>query len=437
MNAAHTLISHAESKTAEKQMESFPVEYYVCGKVYPGAILFANTKILHGDPDSIESSELPRRDLNIKLISGNESVGSTAVKSPDAGKVSETIKTLESKIVDPAVNTTYAYAAAWSDDQLETELGISNASAYFGVDYSAMQSGKAVQMLVVYDSTYYSAEAETGFANELFEKSVDVETIKSHGVDENDPALLEVSAVDYGKRYVVMLSTNTGDFRDVQEAWCSGFSADGITYKDNYIFRDTRYKVFELSAKGYELVEDTDDLNKVNTILKSVSETSDMSSLMPLRYKAVFVTDKSAAVGKLSADYRMLCVDNKRPTRVKIDGPSLYNCKKSEFYARPIIGIDDNGNFELGAWECIRDDTGGDFDFTVGSNYAEYGYAFDTVWGTDWPYADSFWDQSNGFAEEVFIDLGGELRHATIMIMVNGDRVFYDSNCDSHENIFK
>ena len=437
MNSDRTLISETKKETAEKQLESFPVDYRSAGNVYPGAILFANAKILHGNPDSIESSELPRSDLNIKLISGNESVGSTTVKSPDAGKVGEAIKALESKIVKPDVNKTYACALAWSDEQIEAVLGIKNASAYFGADYSAMLSGKATQLLVVFDSTYYSAEAETDSANELFEKSVDVEIIKKHGVDEKNPALLEVTSVEYGKRYVVMLNTNIGDVETVQRAWYSGISADGIANTERYIIENTRYKVFELSAKGYELVEDTDDLNKVNTILKSASETSDMSSLMPLRYRAVFVTDKGAAVGKLSADFYTVKIKEKRRTRVKIDAPSAYSIKHSDFYARPITGIDDNGIFELGDWECISSSSGRDAEFYVDSNYAEYGYAFDIVWGTDWPYANTFWAQKNGFAEDIFIELGGTVRNASIKIRVNGDQIFFDSNCDSHENIFK
>lgn len=437
--SADTQIRRTEKKTIDDKTETFSVDCSATGKVYPGAILFANKKVLHGNPDLLDCKDLPRNDLDIKMISGKKEVGSTTVKALNANKVGEEIKNLEAKNTSPSLDKTYALAETWSDEQVDAVTGIYNASAYFGIDYKAMKESKAARMIVVFDNTYYSVEAKTSDASHLFDKSVGEASLKNQGVNKKNPGLLEVSSVDYGKRYVVTLSSNISSVDKALLAWKKGISENEINDRnDKRFFDQTEYKVFEMSNKGYNLVKVTRNLEQVNDILKSVDAATNTSSLIPLRYSAVSVTDNSKVVGNKSVEYYATNVKAKGRTRVKIYKPNAYSIKKSLFYARKIESIDESGAYKLGPWECVNESSGGgDSVFYVDSDYAEYGYAFDIYWGTDWPYADCFWKQRDGLADEIYIDLGGTVRSASIKIVVNDKEVFSETNCSSHENIFK
>ncbi len=84
-----------------------------------------------------------------------------------------------------------------------------------------------------------------------------------------------------------------------------------------------------------------------------------------------------------------------------------------------------------GKWVNITNGT----DFTVSSQYTEFGFEFDITWGTDWPYSNVFWTAEQSEQEAVRnidINMGGLARNAKITIKVNDKVVVYDSDCDSH-----
>ena len=125
-------------------------------------------------------------------------------------------------------------------------------------------------------------------------------------------------------------------------------------------------------------------------------------------------------------------LEERSEIHVKIDSANAYVTKHQRLFGRPIVGVDSDGNHQLGNWELIYDGTSGDREFTMSGKYAEFGFEFDIVWGTDWPYSDVFWHQQDGVAEDIFIEFGGTARNAWIQIRVNGSTAVHDSNCDSH-----
>ncbi|MCQ2530134.1 MAG: hypothetical protein MJ086_02615 [Lachnospiraceae bacterium] len=125
-------------------------------------------------------------------------------------------------------------------------------------------------------------------------------------------------------------------------------------------------------------------------------------------------------------------LEERSEIHVKIDSANAYVAKHQRLFGRPIVGVDSDGNHQLGNWELIYDGTSGDREFTMSGKYAEFGFEFDIVWGTDWPYSDVFWHQQDGVAEDIFIEFGGTARNAWIQIRVNGSTAVHDSNCSSH-----
>lgn len=106
---------------------------------------------------------------------------------------------------------------------------------------------------------------------------------------------------------------------------------------------------------------------------------------------------------------------------VHIDNPTWYSLKSKAFYGRQYGG----------GWVNLTNGT----DFTISSQYTEFGFEFDISAGTDWPYSNVFWTDEQSeqeTVESINIDMGGAVRTASITIKVNDNTVVSDSNCDSH-----
>ena len=126
-------------------------------------------------------------------------------------------------------------------------------------------------------------------------------------------------------------------------------------------------------------------------------------------------------------------LEERSEINVDIDPSRFYITNHQCFYARAIKGMDSQGNYLLGDWECILNDTSGAKKFILNGKYAELGFEFNIVYGTDWPYSDVFWHLQDGVAEDILIEYGGTAKAAWIKIYVNGSIVVYDSYCESHE----
>lgn len=110
-----------------------------------------------------------------------------------------------------------------------------------------------------------------------------------------------------------------------------------------------------------------------------------------------------------------------REISVKISNSGAYIIKSQALYGRQ----------PGGQWVNL----GNAKNFNVSTVYTEFGYEFDIVWGTDWPYSNVFWNAEKSEQEDVRnieISTGGTVRWSNITIKVNGSTVFEDSGCSSH-----
>ena len=124
-----------------------------------------------------------------------------------------------------------------------------------------------------------------------------------------------------------------------------------------------------------------------------------------------------------------------RKIAVTIDVDGLYALKSSKFYAREIKGVNPDGSFILGGWECLYSDTNVPMSVTtlsINGTYAVFGYSCDILWGTNFPYSDVFWSDVNTPVKTIKIMPHGTVRDACMSIYVNNEQVFYDFDCDSH-----
>ena len=120
--------------------------------------------------------------------------------------------------------------------------------------------------------------------------------------------------------------------------------------------------------------------------------------------------------------------------KVKVDGPTAYYFKSVSFHGRK----------DGGKWETLYSKTDGglgdevidrDFEFEVSKEYVEFGFEFDVLAGTDYPYSGVFLtaeDTAKTQPEKINIKIRGTTFNASIKISVNDIEVFEDSNCDSH-----
>ena len=120
---------------------------------------------------------------------------------------------------------------------------------------------------------------------------------------------------------------------------------------------------------------------------------------------------------------------------MKVDGPTAYYFKSVAFYARK------NG----GNWEALYSQKDGsyidrildrNFELDVSKEYVEFGFEFDVVWGTSYPYSGVFWTAAQTAQtqpEKIDINIGGTTYATSIKITVNDTiEAVNDSNCKSH-----
>lgn len=124
-----------------------------------------------------------------------------------------------------------------------------------------------------------------------------------------------------------------------------------------------------------------------------------------------------------------------RKITVTIDQDGLYVLKSSKFYAREIRGVNQDGSFILGGWECLYSEStvpNSLKTLQIPGTYAMFAYSCDIAWGTNFPYSGVFWSDINTPVKTIKIWPHGVVRDACMSISVNGKEVFYDFDCDSH-----
>ena len=116
---------------------------------------------------------------------------------------------------------------------------------------------------------------------------------------------------------------------------------------------------------------------------------------------------------------------------VDLNHDMLYALKSEKFYYREVLGLSYDGEFQISGWKCINNPSS---HFTLPGNCVMFGYSFDILAGTDWPYSGCFWgwDKRETLVDCISISLSGFVRTAMIFIYVDGSLVFVDHNCDSH-----
>lgn len=114
----------------------------------------------------------------------------------------------------------------------------------------------------------------------------------------------------------------------------------------------------------------------------------------------------------------------------------LYVANESILYGRQIVGVNQDGTYQLGPWECIshRYNVGycSDKTITLPATYVMFGYSFDILWGTDWPFSQEFWNNVNTPAKDIKILITGGTRTPDVLIRVNGNEVYRNDNCSAH-----
>ena len=122
--------------------------------------------------------------------------------------------------------------------------------------------------------------------------------------------------------------------------------------------------------------------------------------------------------------------------KIELDQFGLYHAKSVKLYGRRVLSINDDGSFNLGNREVIRDMSMHclkTYKFYITGDYVEFAFSFDVTRGTDFPYSGVFWDEAyNNSWNNIRITMGGAVRTASINIKVGGNTVVDESNCSSH-----
>ncbi|MBP5164251.1 MAG: thiol-activated cytolysin family protein [Lachnospiraceae bacterium] len=413
--------------------------------IWPGSIIHADSKLVDGKPSAIVGGDIKRKPVEISVDLNNLTEPPVKVENPTQGSVQAAINTIVTKWLDTgntaAAKVKSTSSMVYSEKQVEADLGIKDADDKFGVDLKAISEGKKQEMLVVFDQIYYTARIDSLTISDLVVDSgadaVTVNDLKANGVDESNPGLAAVTSVSYGRKIVVRMSTESSS-TDVAAAWKASIAGTSISNDTKYksVMDNTTFSVYAYggsTSTAGELVANTKDVSKVNEIIaKDVNFNKNSASAL-LSYSTHFLDDGSPATVTRSTEFVKTTVETRKQVNFKTNNGGAFRCKSQKLYGRPITGVDDKGNLQLGGWEKLMDESTGDQSRTFDGKYAEFGFSLDIVAGTDWPYSGVFWTLDKGAAEDIEITWGGFVRSVSFSIKVNGNQIFSDSDCSSHD----
>lgn len=409
--------------------------------VYPGAVVHADSALVDGRPNAISGEDLPRKPIAVGLdINGNTNEP-VIVEKPNRHRVMAAVNKMVQKWLEDghkaAAKMSYRSAFVYDSKQIEAKLGIQRADKLFGVDFKAYSEGVQKEMLICFNQIYYTARVEPLTASSLFADGVTPEDLRENGIDEKNPAAALVTSVDFGRQIIVRFTTkNVTD--KVEAAWNASICGTGIESKTEYkhIMENTTFNVFVYGGTtetAAQILKDSHDIAEVNRIISQDMNFGKDSAVCPISYTTNFIDDGTQAIVSRAAEYVKTVVEKRGNISVKTDSANAYETKHQKFYGRPVIGVNEDGSFKLGPWEKLMDESSGDKSLTVKGKYAEFGFSFDIVWGTDWPYSGVFWTADMGAAKDIYIEWGGAVRNAWITIKVNGKEVVNNTNCSSHD----
>ena len=412
--------------------------------VYPGAIVHADSYLVDGCPNLITGPNLKRKPITVSLDIFGNTQEPIVIDNPNQAEIMRAINQMVQNWCKTgntaAAQMTYKTVYVYDEKQVETELGAKGAGDKYKVDFKAVAEGKKKEMLVLFNQIYYTARLEPQTASALYDDSVEPDDLAKNGVNKDNPLAALITSMDFGRQIVIKLSTSNTTV-DVEAAWKASVNGVGINNDNKYksIMENTSCSVFVLggtTAVASELMCSENNLANINKIIAGDMNFTATSAAFPLSYSTNFIDDGSKAVVSRSTDYVKTSVTKRNDIHVKTDTAYMYSTKHQKFWARPIVGIESDGKFKLGGWECLRDASNGNQDFWIGSKYAEFGFEFDITAGTDWPYSNVFWTVDKGAVNEILLEWGGACRTAWFEITVDGNKIFHDGNCDSHKSYF-
>ncbi|MBQ6134402.1 MAG: thiol-activated cytolysin family protein [Lachnospiraceae bacterium] len=413
--------------------------------IWPGSIIHADSKLVDGKPSAIVGGDIKRKPVEISVDLNNNTQPPATVENPTQGTVQAAINTMVTNWLNSgnsaAAKVKNTSSMVYSEKQVEADLGIKDADDKFGVDLQAISEGKKQEMLVVFDQIYYTARIDSLTISDLVVDSgadaVTVDDLKANGVDESNPGLAAVTSVSYGRKIVVRMSTESSS-TDVAAAWKASIAGTSISNDTKYksVMDNTTFSVYAYggsTSTAGELVANTKDISKVNEIIAKDVNFDKNAAAALLSYSTHFLDDGSPATVNRSTEYIKTTVETRKQVNFKTNNGGVYRCKSQKLYGRPITGVDEKGNIQLGGWEKLMDESTGDQSRQISGKYAEFGFSFDVSAGTNWPYTGVFWTLDKGAAEDIEISWGGGARTVWVKIKVNGNEIFSDSNCSGHD----
>ena len=415
------------SSSSDSSVDFIPVGGDL-GDLYPGAVVKSDKSKITAAQKLIESEDLTRNtlELNVDIKDGEEYT--LQIDEPNQETVTRIVRKTVNNQTGTAV-TSVRHAAVDNSEQIEKQLGITDNDAY-GIDYKAISMGKYSYMFAIFDQVYYSVNAVPQTAAELYNETVSQQALSDNGINNAETA--EITSVDYGRRVVVCMSTTNGslDAKSALEASISnnGFTQTGVS---------AMYSIYVIggsSGNKLVLISRESDVNAVNKIINSeLSYNKDLTAV-PLSYKMNYLKDGSQVVANVDTESENIVTETRKVVKITFDPATAYSTKQYLLYAKPIKGVNSDGSYKLGNWECLKDDDSyKNKTIYVSGKYAEFAFAFDISSGTDWPYNGIFWKADMAAPKEMYIEWGGGVRHSWIEITVDGKRVVDESNCSSHD----
>lgn len=407
--------------------------------VYPGALLQANTKLMDGQPVPVNTTDRSDVQLTVNLpnIGGNGTVTCQPTYSDTKRAIDDVVYNWyynSDRPQNTKANYDLKYSMISSEDQAKADFGV-DLGSLLKIDFNKIQNNEKQVMVMAYKQIYYNVSIPaypTGDPAAAFGSYTSIDEVKK-AFDANNPPVY-IRNVDYGRMIYLKMETssNSSEVEAALKAAIKGVDVSGnTTYKN--ILANTQFNVLVIGgntehAGEFVSVESLDEVKDIINNDAALSEKN-IGTFQPISYTTTFLKDNNQATISRTSEYVETSVEEHKKADVTIHQEAGFSCKEIYFATRKIEGFDDKGKpiysndtvrqYSETMLPCCKTRK-----FSIPANAAEYQFAYDIFWGSNWPFS-GYLNRNNKDAmyKNIDITVHGTCRNGHCRVNVDGVQI--------------
>ncbi|QIL47022.1 alveolysin [Vagococcus coleopterorum] len=370
------IVLQREKKQLSNGSADISVINSTSNKVFPGALLKADSGLLENKPTIISGKRAPLT-LSVDLPGMKDGDNQIKVENPKESTVQSSVNNLLSTwnekyagdYPNVAARIEYSDSMAYSMEQLKAKFGLSfeKLKVPLNLDFSTVTSGEKQVQIVNFKQIYYTVNMDTPEnPGDVFDSSITTDYLVKKGVNSQTPPVY-VSNVAYGRSMYVKLETSSKS-NEVQNAFAAAIKGVDISQNTEYqsILNNSSFTAVILGGDaGQASKVVSGKIEDLKEIIQEGSRYGKLNPSVPISYTTSFLKDNSAATISNQTEYVETKINEYKDGAVTLDHSGAYVIKYHLYWDE--LSYDEEGNEVLTprSWERNDDNLTAHFATTI------------------------------------------------------------------------